>query len=75
MKWLLSFLWDLLGKLFGQPAAPSPEAVQAAAAAQAETAGHVDQASAVAETAIAQAEADAPKDQAAVVDSLDKGTF
>jgi hypothetical protein len=72
---LFSALAWIFGKLFGKPPGPSPDAVQAANAAESHTVAQVDQQAAVTETKIAQAEIDAPRTQAAVVDSLNKDTF
>ena len=75
--WLL--LAKLVGWLFGlltrKPAGPSLEAVQAANAAESRTVAQVDQHSAETEALVAEAQAQAPKTQAEVVDSLNRGVF
>jgi hypothetical protein len=65
----------LLSRLFGKPAPPSQEVVQAARAATAETQLSTISDTAKVQTAIAQAEASAPKDVQGVQASLREGTF
>jgi len=72
---ILKALSWLLGTIFAKPTGPTQEAVQAANAAQSKTVAQADQQAAVTEVAIAQAVTDAPKSQAGVVDSLNKGEF
>lgn len=75
MDWLLNIIAWVVGKLFGKPAGPSQEAQAAAKAATAQADLTTTQQALKTETAVAQAEVAAPKTQADVVASLDKGNF
>lgn len=73
--WLLSALAWVLGKLFGNPSAqPAPVVEGEKLGAATEDVASATQ-SAKSEAAIAQAEAQAPSDQAGLVQSLKDGTF
>lgn len=75
LAFALKALSWLLGMIFAKPTGPTQEAVQAANAAQSKTVAQADEKAAQAQASIAQAVANAPKTQAEVVDSLNKGTF
>ncbi len=74
-------MWSVFGAilsfivgLFNKPK-PSPEAVDAASAAESKTVAKVDAVTAQTQAKVAQAEVDAPETKAAVISTLNSGDF